>query len=325
MARIDPVVRFVVATCELVLRPLSVPMASEVMARVALAVGPRVLKPHIMRRNFAAAFPELREEELDGLVRRAIANFGRLLGEVAHMKAFRDGRRGAELRLHGEAPAPLGPEGNAVFVGAHLGNWEVVPIILAHLGHRVTIVQTPIGEPMIDARMMAKRQATGATYVEKRHALKPCASTLKRGGSLALLVDSRVEQGVEATFFGQRATFTPLPARMARRFDCPIVVVDSWRSRPGCISISFSDPIHPGEFTGRGGLEAMTQRMVTAMEQTIRRHPDQWFCNKRRLTGPDGDARTGDSGTSDRETSADPGAVVDSGPSPSEALITQRG
>ena len=271
---------------ELALRSLPLPVACELMARTTVALGPKVLKLRKMRRNFATAFPELDDGALDAVVRRAMANFGRLLAEIAHMRSFRDGRRGAELHLHGRMPQPLGPRGNAIFVGAHLGNWEVVPFLLARHGHRLTIVQTPVGDRLIDARLMAGRRLTGATYVEKVGATRACAAALKRGESLALLADSRVDHGVEAVFFGQRTRFTDFPARMALRFGCPIVVMDCWRARPGRIEVAFHEPIRPEDFTGPEARQEMTQRMVTAMEETIRRHPDQWFCNKRRFAPP---------------------------------------
>ena len=43
------------------------------------------------------------------------------------------------------------------------------------------------------------------------------------------------------------------------------------------------EPLWPADFTGEDAEQAMTQRVATLVEETIRRHPGQWFCNKRRV------------------------------------------
>ncbi len=129
---------------------------------------------------------------------------------------------------------------------------------------------------------MSFRRHTGATYVEKAKALRTCIATLQRDESIALLVDQRVQIGLSVEFFGRPTTFTHFPARMAMRFDCPIIVVESVRAGTGTFNVVFHDPIFPRPDLGAQAEHDLTQRMAKVIEGSIRRHPDQWFCNKTR-------------------------------------------
>ncbi len=268
--------------CDLAIRALPVRAASEIMALLLRALAPFIVKRNTIRKNLRTAFPELDDPAIDALAGRIIGNCGRMIAEIAKIPTFRAGAGGTELRARGALDYPLRQRGRAIFVSAHLGNWELAPIIFEREGLPLTIIYTPLRQPAIDDRLMALRRATGGTYVEKSKALRACAAALKRGQSIALLVDQRVEAGIEVEFFARATRFTHFPARMAVKFDCPIVVVESARRGPGRLDAVFHEPIWPDAEAGEDAERVLTQKMAKVIEGCIRRQPEQWFCNKRR-------------------------------------------
>lgn len=270
------------AACDLAIRLLPVPAASELLAFVTRGLARFIVKRKAIRRNLRTAFPEWDEAKVDTLTDRVIGNAGRLIAEIAKIPAFRAGARGTALEAQGAVDYPFKQRGTAIFVSAHLGNWELVPIIFQRHGVPLNIIYTPMRHPVIDDRLMSLRRETGGTYIEKSRALRACAAALKRGESIALLVDQRVETGSEVEFFERGTLFTHFPARMALRFDCPIVVVESVRRGPGRLDVVFHEPIWPDRAAGEDAERALTQKMAKVIEGCIRRQPDQWFCNKRR-------------------------------------------
>lgn len=262
------------------LMPLRV--ASELMAAVVGRLAGHVVRLDEMRRNLQTAFPELDERALDDMTRRIAANFGRQIAEIVHIPSFSAGKPGARLEASGATECLSGRKGPAIYVSGHVGNWELIPIVFRSHGVPVTLIYTELADPGIDAGLLKLRRSTGATYVEKASALRACVKALARGESIALLVDQRVQSGIEVDFFGRPARFTHLPARMALKFDCPIIPAETVRIGPGHLKAVFHEPIWPRRERGEAAAHDLTQRMASAIEACIRRHPDEWFCNKRR-------------------------------------------
>lgn len=265
-----------------VIRVLPVRHASDLMALIVSRVVPFVLKRRKMAKNLSRAFPHLKRTEIDPLRRRIAANFGRLLAEIVHIPAFASGAQGTRITVSGATDYPFVERGPAIFVSAHLGNWELAPIIFTKHDLPLTIIYSRLGLESIDRRLLALRKQTGQTYVEKSEALRACVQALKRGRSIALLADQSVLSGIEVDFFGQPTLFTHLPARMAMKFDVPIIMSEACRVAPCHIEVTLHEPIWPGAMRGEAAERALTQRMARAIEGAIRQHPDQWFCNKRR-------------------------------------------
>lgn len=265
-----------------VIRCLSVRQASELMAFVVSRLVPFVVKGDRMAKNLARAFPHLERDETRSLSRRISENFGRLLAEIVHIPAFAASAGGTRLTLTAASRQTFEQTSQAIFVSAHLGNWELAPILFTRYGRRLTLIYSKLGIDPIDDRLLALRRQTGQTYVEKAHGVRACVQALRRGESIALLADQSVLSGIEVDFFGRPTVFTHLPARMALRFGVPIIVCECVRTGPGQMRVTLQEPIRPGPGRGEVAERALTQRMARAIEDAICRHPEQWFCNKRR-------------------------------------------
>jgi KDO2-lipid IV(A) lauroyltransferase len=280
--RLHPALGVLAMTCELAIRLLPMRAASELMALTARGFSRLFTNKRKIRRNLHAAFPELDNSSLDDLTGKIIANCGRLIAEITKISDFRSGARGTALNAVGALTYPFEQRGKAIYVSAHLGNWELIPILFHRNGLPLTIIHTPIHHPGINDRLMSLRRETGATYVEKSKALRTCAAALKRGESIALLVDQRVDTGIEVQFFERPTVFTHFPARMALKFDCPIIVGEAVRLGPGRVEVVFHEPIWPNKQRVAQAERELTQKMAEMIEGCIYRHPEQWFCHKRR-------------------------------------------
>lgn len=264
------------------IRRLPIKRATALMAWVMSKGGDTFVKTANVRRNITEAFPDLDEAATEALTREMLANFGRHVAEIAHMADFRDGRNGARIDWTSRDDTAFPPSGPTIYVGAHLGSWELCPLVFQRHHKPVTIIYTPNSNPSINNLILSQRNVTGANYVEKVKALRPCFQALDRGESVALLVDQRVNPGMDVQFFGQTTAITRLPARLATGFDCPIVPFEVIRQEPGHLQTVFHTPILP---RGRKGKEAefdLTQQIANVIEDMIIRNADTWFCSKLR-------------------------------------------
>jgi Kdo2-lipid IVA lauroyltransferase/acyltransferase len=171
----------------------------------------------------------------------------------------------------------------SIFVGAHLSNWEIAGTGLArHLGGLNTIY-SPIGIPEIDKLLVAFRGESGANYLERNLAsIKTVYAGMEAGRGVALLIDRRIDNGEPVNFFGRATTTTSLPAKLAIRFNAPIIPVDAVRVTARHFVVTLFPPIMAKDFPGPEPVKAMTQAVMDAIERSIRRSPDTWFCGQTR-------------------------------------------
>jgi len=271
---------------ELVVRMLPLKLACALMALLArLGVGLFTSKVKV-RRNLSEAFPELDAAALDRLVGKVIANLGRLLAEILKIRAFVDGKEGAVLTASGAYDCAITQKRQAIYVSGHLGNWELIPILFRQQGIPLTIIYRLLKYRNVDAKLMRAREQTGQKYVERTDAMRGCIDALRRGESVALLIDQKTESGIEVEFFGRPTLVTHFPARMALKFGCPIIVGEAIRVGLGKVDVKFREPIYPPATRGAEAERELTQTMAREVEAGIRDHPEQWFCFQRRFKPP---------------------------------------
>ena len=171
------------------------------------------------------------------------------------------------------------------------GTWdlsenEYVLVSVRNLSDRPMRLYSRVGNPAIDDKLLSLRRKTGSNYVEKSGALRACIEAMKRGDSIGLLVDQRVDRGIEVSFFETPTLFTDLPARLALKFNCPIIPAEAVRAGPCHCEVIIHPPIWPDPKRGAQAVGELTQQIATVIEGAIRRRPDEWFCNKRRWEKP---------------------------------------
>jgi KDO2-lipid IV(A) lauroyltransferase len=181
----------------------------------------------------------------------------------------------------------------AVFVGAHTSNWEVSAFLFGRLPRPVYVLYSTVGHALIDRLILRARTETGCIYVEKTNAVRSVMDAMARGHSVAMLVDQRVASGLEVEFFGRPTVVTSLPARLAVRFSCPILPVETRRLANGRFLVTCHPPLlADGRLPSDEQARDLTQRMSTVIEEMIRRDPRAWFCAKRRWRkGPSAPSR----------------------------------
>ena len=72
--------------------------------------------------------------------------------------------------------------------------------------------------------------------------VKESLEYMKKGYSIALMVDQRVSEGPRINFFNDSAHTTTLPAQLSSRFDCDIVPIYISRNQDDRFEMEILDP-----------------------------------------------------------------------------------
>ncbi len=258
---------------------LPVDFASRLGCRVGRWIGPRMKrKSAIYRENFATAFPELDDESLDRLTVEAWGAAGRVLAEYPHLATIQG--EADRLEVIVRAPDLTRP---CVMVTAHLSNWEVIGSAMARLDIPNACLYSPPTNPFLDAMLAGSRRALGCELLPRDKAARLMVRTLRKGSSMGVVMDRRVDEGSPIPLFDKPKLSTLMPAKLALKQGCEMVPVHVERLQDARFRVIFHEPIKPRDSDGSENEQALdlTRQLHQHFEAWIRQNPQDWFASKR--------------------------------------------
>ena len=267
-------------------RMLSPDTASRLGARLLRRLGPGMDKTRLIRRNLKIAFPELTPGATDTLVKDIWGTLGSIVAEYPHLPTICQTQAKDRLEIVMQQPLEVFELSGkpAVFVTAHLGNWEISAATIAHLGVPLTVVYTALQNPYMNQLMIEARDQLGFRTVERDSAARELLRRLKHGASIGLLVDQRVDSGEPVPFFGKEMLTSITPAQLALRFNCDLIPVQVQRLEGARFRVTFHKPVTAADQSADRARQAleMTANINKLYESWIRERPHEWMCTKRR-------------------------------------------
>ena len=103
------------------------------------------------------------------------------------------------------------------------------------------------------------------------------------GGHLGILPDQKMNDGIAVPFFGRDAMTAPALARLALRFDCPVVPLRAERTGGARFHIRFYPPLEiPNSGDRQADVLALMTEVNRIIEGWIIERPEQWLWLHRR-------------------------------------------
>lgn len=276
------------------LRGLGPVQASNVGGWLARIVGPHLSVSKVADRNLVQAFPELDETDRKRIIRGVWDNLGRTTAELPHLASFSRTASGPGWEITGEQHVEtLRLSGTqALFFSGHFGNWEMVLPIAGALGLTVSGFYRAASNKTVDAIIQSMRQRAlvpgVSMFAKGAPGARAALSHLQRGGSLGLLVDQKMNDGIAVPFFGRDAMTAPALAQFALRFNTPIIPVHVVRIGPARFRMICDEPMSV-TLTGNrvADTRAIIQAMNARLEDWIRADPSSWLWLHRRWPKPE--------------------------------------
>lgn len=272
------------------LRALGPVRASNLGGALARAIGPRLPVSRVADRNLRAALPELDAASRARIVREVWDNLGRTVAELPHLGRLPQNPEqgpGWEVSDPARARALAAAGGPTLFPTAHLGNWEMAVVAAAAYGIPLSIMYRAAANSEVDALVQRlRRDNAGATvpmFAKGARGARQAMGHLSRGGFLGMLVDQKLNEGIEARLFGLPAMTTTAPAVFALRHRCPVVPIHVERLGPARMRVVIGNAIPLPETGDRAAdTAALTQAINDVLEAWIRARPGAWLWLHRR-------------------------------------------
>ena len=99
-----------------------------------------------------------------------------------------------------------------------------------------------------------------------------------------MLVDQKMNEGIEARLFGRPAMTATAAAVFALRLRCPLLPVHAVRTGPARFRLVVEPPLpFPATGTPHADIAALTQAMNDCLERWVRAWPEGWLWLHRRF------------------------------------------
>lgn len=235
-----------------------------------------------VERNLRRIDPTLSDREVARLARQTFETYARYYAESFRLPTTPPEAVDAGFTHEGyeHLQAALDAGTGAIMAIPHLGAWEWSGFWLARVkGVPVTVVVERLEPPALFEWFVDLRRSFGFDIVPLGpEAGTATAKALKENRVLGLLCDRDLTgTGPEVEFFGERTTLPGGPATLALRSGAPLLptaVYFDGDTRHGVV-------LPPIDTTRQGRLRddvaRVTQDLARALEELIRRAPEQWL------------------------------------------------
>lgn len=271
-------------------RALPPAAASNLGGLIARSIGPLLPVSRVAHENLRAAMPELNGAARRRIVRGVWDNLGRTVAEFPHLWTLKENTPsgpGFEV-IHAERlDAYASAGGPMLTLSGHWGNWEMLPVACAAHGLNMAVFYRAAANPRVDAMIARLRQGPRATpapmFAKGAKGARSAAAHLARRGFMGILVDQKLNDGIEATLFGMKAMTAPAAAALALHYKCPIAAGRVERVGPARLRLIVGEPFPlPDTGNKQDNILALTQAINDELERWIREKPEAWLWLHRR-------------------------------------------
>mgnify|MGYP001104488610 CR=1 FL=1 len=260
---------------------LSIDKSANICSFIARKIGPKLGFSNIARKNLRNVYGDdiNMEQTIDDLW----DNYGRYIGEFPFINKMSDDELKQRVNLTGFEHVEKFNKNQQpfmLFLG-HQANWDFMIRRINGIYPKFGIIYRKANNPHVDRKIFKERGdddnirmiAKGASGV------RDLVRAIKSKMSIAMLVDQKMNDGIEVPFFDMPAMTAPAIARLSLQYNYPIVPAQLIRLGK---TSTFELKLHPPLiYKKTDNIEqdcySIMLQINKKLEEWIRQRPAQWF------------------------------------------------
>ena len=212
------------------------------------------------------------------IISKIYGNYGRILAEYPFLKAFRNNKLNKFIEIEGlENLNKIKREKRrAVFISGHFNNFELMALQIEKAGINLCAIYRPLNNVFLNKTMEEIRENfICKNQIKKgRSGTRQIIENIKKGNSVALMIDQRVREGIKINFFGKPASTTTIPAQLIKKYKCDLVPIYIERRKNNYFKMFVSEPI---KIRNNKSIKEITEHLNKILEKMILKNVDQWI------------------------------------------------
>jgi KDO2-lipid IV(A) lauroyltransferase len=263
------------------LRLLSVDNSASLCSFIAKKIGPYLRVTKTARKNLQRVYGN--ETDIEKVINDLWDNYGRYIGEFPFINVLDSSELDKRVKVIGLEKVEAFKKANQPFILflGHQANWDFVIRKINDIYPKFGIAYRKANNPYVDREILKERENDQhITMIAKGPSgAKSIIKAIKSGASLAMLVDQKMNNGIEVPFFGFPAMTAPALAKISLQYKYPIVPLQIVRiGKSSYFELILHDPLKPliDKDIEKSCYNIMLE-INKILEQWIREKPEQWF------------------------------------------------
>ena len=257
-------------------RLLGLKISRKLFSNLFLLIGPFFKSKKIVQKNLHIFSSKLSDKLKLRITNEMWKNYGKTFIEYAYLNHFR--KKNLYVTFKGEEnlnqikklKKPV------IFVSGHFANFELMSMEITKKDIKLATIYRPLNNIFLNPFMeyLRKKYICKNQIKKGINGVRESINYLKKGCSIALMVDQRVSEGKKINFFGKPSLTTTLPAQLALKFNLKILPVFIERDNDDKFIIEFQKPIDGEVYKDKLHL---SEKLNKILEEMIVKNPYQWI------------------------------------------------
>ena len=261
---------------------LGVEKASKVGGYIAELLGPVTKFDKTAKNNLKKVFPNLNNKKLNKIKKNMWNNIGRNAGELifaSKLNPYLDDKN--RFTIIGEQYLQNIKKNNsgAILFSAHIGNWEICPLIMTKRGEEVTSIYRHANNPFAEKIIQNLRKGVSLYAPKGPTGAKILFKLLRQKKYAAILADQKLNEGELINFLGHPARTATAIAELSIRLSIPIIPVHVERINGVKFKYIIEKPIKKfnSNIQHKEKVLDLLNTVNSIIEKWIYKNPDQWL------------------------------------------------
>ena len=231
---------------------------------------------HAALANLAVVLPGVSRRERARVARRMMCSYNKMLFEFFRLPHLErdDLLRAVETRGRDHLERAIARGKGVIITGAHIGNWELAAVVVAHWGYSLNAVAGVQLNRWLSPAVRETKSELAIQTVSHEDGFRKLIRALERNELVALMVDGDLfAHGQTVEFFGRDTRWPAGPGVLSQRSGASVLSVYCERLGDGRFRLHFEPAIDPVEYPTAAAINA---RVAEISSRQIREHVDQW-------------------------------------------------
>ena len=248
--------------------------SSDFGAWLARTIGTKLHNQSNGIRNLDYVFPNISKQRHKNTLNKMWDHLGRVCVEYVNLFRLNTSINNRSITIKGikylkHLAKP------ALFFSAHIGNWALPALVLTQEGIEIIQLYRKFNNPYIDNLIKDYHHKVGIKTINKgMKGIRESIRLLKEKKSIIFLMDQKLREGISIPFFNRPAMTAPAIVKLAKKFNCPIIPVQSIRINSIKHKVIFYKPFY---VQNKEPVDKILIKINKIIEYWIIKNPSQWL------------------------------------------------
>ena len=255
---------------------LRIKISRKIFSYLFSKIGPLFKSKNTINKNLNIFSENISNLEKDLITKSMWENYGMTFIEYIFLKKYRNEKNHVTIFGNRNLLIPIEENKPVIFISGHFANFELMSMEITKRNINLATIYRPLNNFFLNPFMEYLRKK----YICKNQIKKGISGVrdaieyIKKGYSIALMIDQRVSEGENISLLGKPALTTTLPAQLSIKYNLKIIPVSIERKMNEKFEIIFDKKINPQNFKNKIEL---SQKLNNVLENMIKKNPKQWI------------------------------------------------